>query len=137
MSEGLLSADALLAHAGKLAEDVAELPEAGKVLCRELDGETRALVLTVLSSAATGGQVDFKRYQELLLQHGTVDPSSPEGDRKPLLDIAGAQRAMKLGGAKVAAICETVERLSGLDKGADKRAEGNSVPTDSSSTSSD
>lgn len=132
-----LSADEFLAHAGELGEETVTVPGVGPVLCRELDGVKRALVLSVLAPAASGGTIDFARYQELLLQHGLADPSSPAAARQPLLDMAGAKKAMQLGGSKVELLCKTVERLSGLDAGAQARAEGNSADSPSSSTSSE
>lgn len=137
MSDELLDRDSFLSFAGQLAEEAVPVPAMGKVLCRELDGSTRALVLTVLAPAASGGVADFARYQELLLQHGLCDPNSPEGNRTPLLDLVTAKTAMKLGGSKVELLCATVERLSGLSKAAAPSAEGNSDVSPSSTTSSE
>lgn len=133
MSQGL-SRDSFIAQLGqsKLAEELVDLDGIGKVLCRELTGATRAKLLGVLAPAASGAQADFERYQELLLQHGLVDPA----DGQPLLDVATVKDVMKLGASKVELLCSTIERLSGLDKQAAKRAEGNSEPTVASSGSS-
>ena len=141
MAGAALSRDAFLAYAGKLAEELVELPGMGAVLCRELTGANRAKVLQVLAPAVQeGGQADLGRYQQMLLQLGLVDPDSPEEDRKPLLDFGQSVKAMELGASKVEALCSTIERLSGLDKRPEKAvasAEGNSEPTASSSISSE
>lgn len=134
----LLSRDALLAHVGKLAEEVVELPGIGSVICRELTGTQRARVLQVLTPALqAGGSADLGRYQEMLLQLGLADPDSPVEARQPLLDLAGAKSAMELGAGKVELLCGAIERLSGLDKGASERAEGNSAATLSSTATSE
>jgi hypothetical protein len=132
-----LTREAFLAHAGKLVEELVEVPEMGAVLCRELTGAQRAKVLEVLAPAAQeGGRADFGRYQQMLLQLGLVDPDSPADARQPLLDMAGAAKAMELGAGKVERLCSAIERLSGLDKRAAERAEGNSVATPSASATS-
>ena len=134
----LLSRDALLEHVGKLAEEIVELPGIGEVICRELTGAQRARVLQVLTPALTGGgSPDLGRYQEMLLQLGLADPASPPEARQPLLDMAGAKKAMELGAGKVERLCAAVERLSGLEKGAPERAEGNSETTLSSTATSE
>lgn len=133
MTGDALNRDAFLAALGsnRLAEEVIEVPRFGAVLARELSGAARAQVLAVLAPAASGGEADFERYQEMLLELGLVDPV----DEKPILDMATVKQAMaKLGGSQVEKLCGAVERLSGLDKGADARAEGNSEPPPSSST---
>lgn len=133
-----LTRDAFLGHAGKPRdEETVHVPGMGSVLCRELSGTQRAKVLEVLAPAASGGKVDLGRYQQMLLQLGLVDPESPPDGRQPLLDIAGAQKAMELGAGKVQLIVGTIERLSGLDAGAAARAEGNSDSTQSDSATSE
>ncbi len=129
--------DALLAHVGKLEEEVVHLDGVGEVLCRELTGEARAKVLAVLAPAASGGSVNFGRYQEMLLQLGLADPDSPADARQPLFDLSDAKKAMGLGAGKVEALCSTIERLSGLDKRAAERAEGNSATTPSGTATSE
>lgn len=125
---GAISRGDFLARVGDgLAEELVEVEGLGKVLVRELSGAARARVLAVLAPAASGGVPDFERYQEMLLQLGLVDPS----DGQPLLDMKTVKDAMKLGGSKVEALCSTIERLSGLDKSAQKSAEGNSLSTPS------
>jgi hypothetical protein len=130
-----LSRDAFLQHVGKLAEELVDVKGMGKVLCRELTGSQRALVLGVLAPAAQegGGKVDFGLYQEMLLRLGLIDPA----DGQPLLDLATAKQAMELGASKVEALCSAIERLSGLSGKAPESAEKNSVPTPSSSATSE
>lgn len=137
MAAEALNRDAFLAFAGRLAEETVQVPGMGAVLCRELTGAQRAQVLEVLAPAVQeGGKADLGRYQQMLLQLGLVDPESLPEDRKPLLDVAGSVKAMQLGAGKVEALCSAIERLSGLDKKAAERAEGNSVAAPSSSATS-
>lgn len=128
-----LTGDQLLSFVGKLDTETATLEGMGDVICRELTGTNRAKVLGVLTPALqAGGVPDFERYQEMLLQLGTANE-----DGTPLLDMAGAKKAMGLGAGKVERICGTIERLSGLDgKKAETRAEGNSETTPSSTATS-
>lgn len=138
MAESGLSRDAFLSHVGQLAEELVDVPKMGKVLCRELTGAQRAKVLEVMIPAAKeGGSADIGRYQEMLLKLGLIDPNSPPDARQPLLDMETAKKAMELGASKVEALCAAIERLSGLDKSATKRAEGNSEPTPSSTATSE
>lgn len=131
-AEGI-SRDAFLSHVGKLAEEIVDVPEMGKVLCRELTGKDRAMVLGVLAPSVTeGGKADIGTYQEYLMRFGLIDPA----DGKPLLDVATAKKAMELGASKVELLCKTIERLSGLDGKAAERAEGNSEGQPSSSPGS-
>lgn len=133
-----LDKDGFLAHAGRLVEEAVHVVGMGLVLCRELTGNQRCKVLEVLAPALQdGGKADLSRYQEMLLQLGLVDPHSPTDERQPLLDIAGAKKAMELGAGKVETICSAIERLSGLDKRAAARAEENSVTTPSGSATSE
>lgn len=118
--DAALSRDAFLSHVGELAEELVDLPGMGKVLAKELTGAKRALVLQAIT-ATDGAKADFARYQELLLQHGLVDPT----DGQPLLDYAGAKKAMELGASRVEKLCKAIERLSGLDASAAGAAEGN------------
>lgn len=137
LTDVLLTRDAFLSTVGQLAEEIVHVAGLGRVLCRELTGNERATVLSVLAPAMqAGGHVDLKRYQQMLLEYGLVDPQSPEGSRLPLLDFGSAVKAMELGASKVEKICGTIERLSGLDKTAAQRAEGNSGGTPSSSSTS-
>lgn len=134
MSEAGLSRDAFLSHAGQLAEELVDVPKLGKVLCRELTGAQRALVLGVLAPAVQeGGRADLGAYQEMLLRLGLIDPA----DGKPLLDIASAKKAMELGASKVEALCSAIERLSGLSGKAVESAEKNSPGTPSSDSTSE
>lgn len=134
-----LSGDQLLAYVGKLDEETVTLDGIGDVLCRELTGSNRARVLSVLTPALqAGGTPDLERYQEMLLQLGLADVASPPDARQPLLDMAGAKKAMGLGAGKIEQLCGTIERLSGLDgKKAAARAEGNSATTPSSTATSE
>lgn len=134
MAEPALSRDAFLSHVDKLAEEVVHVPELGGVLVRELTGAQRAKVLNAVAPAQ-GEKPDIGLYQRMLLQLGLVDPS----DGKPLLDMTTVDKAMEMGGAKVAALCEAVERLSGLSVAAKalESAEKNSGQTPSSTSSSD
>ena len=134
-----LSRDAFLSHVGKLAEEAVDVEGMGKVLCRELTGAQRAKVLEALAPAVQeGGRADLARYQEMLLENGLIDPSSPADARTPLLDYADVTAAMKgMGASKIEQLCGAIERLSGLDAGARQRAEKNSAKTASSSSSSE
>lgn len=128
-----LSRDAFLSHIGELAEEIVDVPGLGLVKARELTGEARAKVLSALAPAAQGGKPDLGLYQRLLLQLGLVDPT----DDQPLLDVKTAEQAMKLGASKVEALCEAVERLSGLGAKTPESAEKNSEPTPTSTATSD
>lgn len=135
---GPIGRDAFLSHAGKVVEEEIDVAGMGLVLCRELTGTQRAKVLEVLAPAVQeGGRADLGRYQQMLLQLGLVDPDSPPDARVPLLDMAGAAKAMELGASKVETLCRAIERLSGLDKRAAERAEGNSETTPSDSATSE
>lgn len=138
MSSGTaLSREAFLSYVGQLEELELNVAGMGVVLCRELTGAQRAKVLETLAPALQeGGRADLTRYQQMLMQLGLIDPGSPKDAREPLLDLAGAIKAMDLGAAKVEAICGAIERLSGLDRRAPERAEGNSEATPSVSATS-
>ncbi len=138
MAEQFLSRDAFLSHAGKLAEETLTIDGFGTVICRELSGKSRALVLGVLAPAVQeGGKADLATYQEMLLELGLVDPDSPADDRRPLLDLASRSKAMEIGAAIIEKICSTIERLSGLDKRAPESAEKNSAAQASSDSTSE
>ena len=136
MADGALSRDAFLAHVGRLAEELVDVPAMGKVLVRELSGRARAEVLQLLAPAASGGKADIGAYQKMLLENGLIDPESPKDERRPLLDVTNRDKVMELGASKVEALCKAIERLSGLDAKAAESAEKNSGnETTSASTS--
>lgn len=129
-----LSRDAFLAHVGKLAEELIDVPGLGRVLVRELTGADRAKVLNALAPAAAGEKPDLGLYQKMLLRFGLIDPN----DGQPLLDMATVEKAMQLGASKVEALCSAIERLSGLgSRPASESAEKNSEPMPSSTATSE
>lgn len=128
-----LSRDAFLSSLGKLAEEDVEVDGLGTVLVREMTGKQRAQLLEVLAPAASGGKADLVRYQQMLLELGLVDPA----DGQPLLDMqTSADVLAGLGASKIEQLCSAIERVSGLSKSANERAEKNSETTPSSDSTS-
>ena len=130
------SRDDWLAAAGHLAEEWKEIPGLGRVLLGEIGADVRADITTEQSAVllAPEGQprkLDRRSYERRLLLHGVLDPSSPEGNRLPLLQPGDIDRVFKIGGAKIGTVIDTIERLSLLGRYA-QSAEGNSNGTQSS-----
>jgi hypothetical protein len=136
------SRDEWLAAAGRLAEEWQDVPGLGRVLCGEIGADVRADITTDQSAVlltpekdergnANVRKLDRRAYERKLLLHGVLDPSSPEGNRLPLLQPGDIDRVFKIGGAKIGVIIETIERLSMLGRYA-QSAEGNSNGTQSS-----
>lgn len=132
-SNGFVSRADWLAQAGKLKELVYPAEGLGKLLLTEITGAARA---AIQSQSATGLLADVKRldvaaYQRALLLAGVVDPSSPEGARKPLFSAGDMDTVMAIGGGKIAAVIEEIEKLSALGPAATGSAEKNSEATPS------
>jgi hypothetical protein len=115
------SRDSFLARSGKLAE--AEVDVDGETwLIRELPGSARNQAIAVLGQGRMQATPVFEldKYQRILLLHGLVDPSSPEGARKPLLDRKDLEAAMGLGSQVLDPLIEGIEQLSALSQEAEK-----------------
>jgi hypothetical protein len=129
-----ISRDAFLSHAGQLAEELVDVPGLGKVLCRELTaGQQLQAQEALIPAMQEDGKPNLARYQQMILQLGLIDPA----DGKPLLDLAGATRAMELGASKVDALVSAVQRLSAMGAPALETAEKNSATIKRSSTASE
>lgn len=121
------SRDDWLNLAGHLKEEELHVEGLGTLLLSEITGDVRADIVADQSVGLLADQkkIDAKKYQRTLLQHGVVDPGSPPGARTSLFRPGDIDRAMKLGGGKIAEIVDKIEQLSGLGQYAGA-AEGNS-----------
>lgn len=130
---GFVTRDAWLAQAGKFREDTLTVDGLGKLLLVELSGVARASIQAQQSAGLLGDvkRVDVGAYQRAVLLAGVADPSSPAESRRPLFQQGDMDKVMQIGGGKIALVVEAIERLSGLDVGAVKSAEGNSDGTPS------
>ncbi len=127
------SRDDWLAAVGKLKEEETEIEGIGLLLLSEVTGEVRAELMSDASAvllAAEGAtkKIDRRSYEKKLLLAGVVDPESTAADRAPLFKAGDMDKIMKLGGGKIAAAVDVIERLSGLGQYT-ARAEGNSAET--------
>lgn len=122
-----VSRDEWLNLAGHLKEEEHTVEGLGTLLLSEIAGDVRADIVAAQSVGLLADQkkIDAKAYQRTLLQHGVVDPSSPQGARTSLFRPGDMDRVMKLGGGKIAEIVDKIEKLSGLGQYAGA-AEGNS-----------
>lgn len=136
-ANGFLSRDDLLKAATLRAEEIVEIPDLGKVLCGEIGGDDRALLIgKQVSDVQQQREYDRVGYEKRLLRAGILDPTSAADARTPLLRPADVDALMKLGAGKVGLLVQTIERLSGLGPDAVARAEGNSGPAGSGSSTS-
>lgn len=129
--------DQLLARSGKLREATVVVDDLGPVLVRELSGDERAMVIETQAEAAQRGKPDIKAYQRSLLLCGLVDPDSPEGARRPLLEKGDLDAAMKLGANTIDALTTRIEELSGLAVDAEAIARAGFPVTQSDGSTSD
>jgi hypothetical protein len=122
-----VSRDEWLNLAGHLREEEHTVDGLGTLLLSEIAGDVRADIVAAQSVGLLADQkkIDAKAYQRTLLQHGVVDPNSPPGARTSLFRPGDIDRAMKLGGGKIAEVIDHIENLSGLGQYAGA-AEGNS-----------
>jgi hypothetical protein len=130
------SREDFLAAAGRLAEERVHVEGLGWLLLGEIGADVRADITTEQSSVLLAPEdkprrLDRRAYERRLLLHGVLDPSSPEGNRLPLLQPGDIDRVFKIGGAKIGAVVDVIERLSLLGRYA-QSAEGNSNETQSS-----
>ena len=106
------------AAAGKLNEEAVTVEGIGELLCSEVSAEVRADIMSdqsaVLLTEGPNKKLDQKSYHKKLLLAGVVDPLSDPESRKPFFAPGDADKAMKIGGAKVAKVIDVIERLSGL-----------------------
>ena len=104
----------------------------GLLLLSEIDGVTRASIMTEQSAVALSEdkikKINRQQYEQILLVGGVVDPMSPPEARKPMFSPADAALLMKVGGSKIGRVVDVIERLSLLGQYA-PRAEGNSPAT--------
>jgi hypothetical protein len=135
---GFVTRDEWLAQAGKFSEKTITVAGLGKLLLVELSGLARAQIQAQQSAGllADAKRVDVAAYQRAVLLGGVADPSSPEGARRPLFQAGDMDRVMGIGGGKLAEVVDEIEKLSGLDVGATKRAEENSDGTPSAAGTS-
>lgn len=122
--------EAWLSAGSNLAEAVVEVEGLGKVIVREVTARIRAELMTMQSKgliAEVGKMIDHLAAQKLLLEHGVVDPASPQGARQPLFKAGDIDQVMSLGASKVEKIIDKIEELSRLGK-YQTSAEGNSAP---------
>lgn len=124
-----------LGAAGKLAEVEHYIEGIGWLVLSEITGEARAEIVGASATALNEGRLDIKNYQKALLQHGVVDPASPAGDRKPFFRAGDLDRVMRVGGKKITAIVEEIEKLSAMGR-FQELAEGNSAPTPNGASTS-
>lgn len=129
----------ILAAAGRFAEEEHELKGVGKLLLSEVSGAARADILGQMATAIEDNKLSdptwTAKYQKSLLRNGIVDPASPPGGRVPLFKGADLDQLMQLGGAKVAAVVDAIERLSRMGR-YQESAEGNSVATQNGASTS-
>ena len=130
------SRDDWLAAAGRLAEERKYVEGLGWLLLGEIGADVRADITTeqsavLLTPEDKPRKLDRRAYERRLLLHGVLDPASPKGNRLPLLQPGDIDRVFKIGGAKIGAVIDTIERLSLLGRYA-QSAEGNSNGTPSS-----
>jgi hypothetical protein len=131
-----------LAAAGRFKEEELEVEGIGRLVLSEISGDARADIIGTMAMALqpnteTGekGTLDTKGYQRSLLLAGVVDPTSAAGSRVPLFKIGDLAEVMRVGGAKITAICDVIERLSMLGRH-QPDAEKNSGPTPSVASTS-
>ena len=129
------SRDDFLNAAGRFDEEELTIDGIGTLLLSEISGHARAEILGTMAmglqadpESGEKGKLDTAGYQRALLLNGVVDPSSPPGARKPLFREADMDRVMKVGGAKIQAAAEAIERLSKMGRWS-VSAEGNSGRT--------
>ncbi len=136
------SRDDFLAAAGRFSEEEVAVPGLGLLLLGEIGADVRADITTDQSAVllipdkdekgvANVRKLDRRSYERRLLLHGVLDPSSPEGNRLPLLQPSDIDRVFKIGGAKIGTVVDVIERLSMLGRYSTS-AEGNSNGTPSS-----
>jgi hypothetical protein len=130
---GFVSRDGWLAQAGRYAEKTITVDGLGKLLIVELSGTARAAIQAQQSKGllADSKTIDVGAYQRAVLLAGVADPASPTEARLPMFKQGDMDAVMRIGGGKIAKVVEAIEVLSGLDAGAAKRAEENSVGTPS------
>lgn len=133
---GFLSRDDLLKAASSRNEETLDVPGLGRILVGEIGGDDRATITSRQAQAYQENRIDIGSYQKSLLKVGVLDHTSPPDARLPLLRPADVDAVMKLGAGKVKSIVDAIERLSGMDAAALTRAEGNSLPTASASSTS-
>lgn len=135
-SNGLLSREALLARTVRAEEEV-DVPGLGRMLVGEINADERAAIIEKQAGDYQNKRVDVRSYQKSLLVAGLLDPASSASARLPLLSAADGDAVMKVGSAKIAALVDAIERLSGMGAAAVARAEGNSdgIPSVSSISS--
>ncbi len=130
--EAFASREDWFGAAGKLAEEFVHVEGIGKLLLSEVTGEVRADIMSdqsaVLLTEGPNKKLDQKSYHKKLLLAGVVEPSSPPESRLPFFRPGDVDRAMKVGGAKIAKVIDVIERLSGLGQYAGL-AEKNSEPS--------
>ena len=121
-----------LSAAGHLSEEECYVEGIGLLLLSEIDGVTRASIMTEQSAVALSEdkikKINRQQYEQILLVGGVVDPMSPPEARKPMFSPADAALLMKVGGSKIGRVVDVIERLSLLGQYA-PRAEGNSPAT--------
>lgn len=131
-----LNREQFLARSGKLKEDRVPLRDGGAMLVRELTGGERDLIISTQAEAAQTGRPDIQAYHRSLLLCGLVDPDSPEGARRPLLEAADIEQAMANPALDVDAICTRIEELSGLTVDAEELAKADFPATPSGASTS-
>ena len=116
--EKFASRDDWFSAAGKLKEEFLHVEGIGKLLVSEVSGEVRADIMSDQSAALLSDgpnkKLDQKSYHKKLLLAGVVDPESPTEGRLPFFKPGDVDRAMKVGGAKVAKVIDKIEQLSNL-----------------------
>ena len=122
--------DNWLTSAGKLNEEEKNIEGIGLMLLSEIGADVRAEILTEQQSVAlfaegAAKKLDRKWYEKKILLAGVLDPTSPEGARLPLFKPGDMDTVMRNGGAKIAEVVDSIEKLSLMGRYV-QSAEGNS-----------